>query len=102
MGMVRDVLASGADAIRRVEEGDRVTYKTEGQSRRKEPLEVVRVETRSSRSGQKRKELHLHGKRGGRYLLSFSLTDRDPFDDALHVNLNSANTYSPEEFHLHA
>lgn len=100
--MAQDVIASGADAIRRVGEGDRVTYKTEGQSRRKEPLEVVRVETRSSVSGQKRKEFELHGNRGGRYLLSFSLADSDPFDDALHVNLNSANTYSPESFYLHS
>ena len=98
--MTNGILASGKDAIRRVEEGDKVTYKTEGQRRRKQPLEVVRVETRSSTSGNKRKELELHGNRGGEYLLSFSLTDPDPFDDALHVNLSSANLYDPEEFYL--
>lgn len=98
--MSQGVIASGREAIERVEKGDKVTYKTEGQDRRKQPLEVVRVETRSSASGNKRKEMELHGNRGGEYLLSFSLTDPDPFDDALHVNLSSANVYYPEEFYL--
>lgn len=102
IGMVHDVIASGGDAIRRVERGDQVTYKNEGQGRRKEPLEVVRVDERSSTSGNRRKELELRGNRSGCYLLSFSITDSDPFEDALHVNLNSANVFYPEEFYLHS
>lgn len=98
--MATDAIAAGQQAIKQVQEGDRVVYKTEGQSRRKRPLEVVRTEIRSSVSGDERKEMELHGNRGGRYLLTFSLTDRDPFEDALHVNLNSANIFYPEEFYL--
>ena len=98
--MSKRVVASGRKAIREVEEGDRVTYKTEGQRRRKQPLEVVRTEIRTSGSGDRRKEMELQGNRGGEYLLSFSLTDTDPFEDALHVNLSSANVYYPEEFYL--
>lgn len=98
--MSNKVVASGREAIREVKEGDKVTYKTEGQTRRKQPLEVVRKEIRESRSGERRKEIELQGNRGGEYLLSFSLTDTDPFEDALHVNLSSANVFYPEEFHL--
>lgn len=98
--MTQKVVASGWKAIKEVEKGDKVTYKTEGQSRRKQPLEVVRTEIRSSRSGDKRKEMELHGDRGGEYLLSFSLSDTAPFEDALHINLSSANLFSPEEFYL--
>ncbi|WP_157972657.1 hypothetical protein [Haloprofundus halophilus] len=94
-------VSSGRKAINDVEVGDLVTYKTEGQSRRKQPLEVVQITIRSSRSGDKRKEMELQGNRGGEYLLSFSLTDSDPFDEALHVNLSSANVFYPEEFYLH-
>lgn len=98
--MVNESIAAGREAIRQVEEGDQVTYKTEGQSRRKRPLQVVRVEMRSTKSGNTRKELELQGNRGGEYLLSFNIDDRDPFEDALHVNLSSANVFYPEEFYL--
>lgn len=98
--MSERVVASGRKAIREVEKGDMVTYKTEGQSRRKQPLEVVRTEIRTSSSGDRRKEMELQGNRGGEYLLSFSLTNTDPFEDALHVNLSSANVFYPEEFYL--
>jgi hypothetical protein len=98
--MTDGIIASGREAIEQVEEGDKVTYKTEGQRRRKRPLEVVRIKTRASNSDNERKEMELHGNRGGEYLLSFSLTDPDPFEDALHVNLSSANVYYPEEFYL--
>ena len=98
--MSTGTIASGREAVERVGVGDKVTYKNEGQSRRKQPLTVIRVDSRSSRSGNRRKELELQGNRGGCYLLSFSLTDADPFEDALHVNLNDATIFHPEEFYL--
>lgn len=98
--MSENVVATGREAIREVGVGDMVTYKTEGQRRRKQSLEVARTQIRTSRSGEKRKEIELQGNRGGEYLLSFSLTDTDPFEGALHVNLSSANVFYPEEFYL--
>lgn len=98
--MIGVVNASGRDAIRRVEEGDRVSYKIVGQRRRMQPLEVVRTVTRAANAGDKRKEIALHGNGGERHHLSFNLTNPDPFEDALHMDLTSGNTSSPEEFFL--
>ncbi|WP_224335191.1 hypothetical protein [Haloprofundus halobius] len=95
-----DPIASGRDAVDRVEKGDRVVYKNDGQPRRKQPLTVSRTTRRTSRSGRERKELELNGSQGGCYLMTFSLSNDDVFADALHVNLNDATTFHPEEFHL--
>lgn len=98
--MDTDAIASGRDAVDRVEEGDRIIYKNERQPRRKRPLTVTRTCRRTSKSGRVRKELELKGSQGGCYLMTFGLTDDDVFADALHVNLNDATTFHPEEFHL--